>query len=114
MKDGDRFLTEVNRRRRNEIYFAASGRRESVKLDTLTEKGGAIMFLVSYVWLNNQIHAVISESIQTHNQALDKLRQQGGTIIQNERKDNDLGSVIVNGKKSVWPLTKSEGLKANG
>ncbi|MBU8583592.1 hypothetical protein KM911_17990 [Bacillus paralicheniformis] len=72
------------------------------------------MFLVSYVWLNNQIHAVISESIQTHNQALDKLRQQGGTIIQNERKDNDLGSVIVNGKKSVWPLTKSEGLKANG
>ncbi|MCY8011284.1 hypothetical protein MOB66_02305 [Bacillus haynesii] len=72
------------------------------------------MFFVSYVWLNNQIHAVISESIQTHNQALDKLRQQGGTIIQNERKDNDLGSVIVNGKKSVWPLTKSEGLKANG
>ncbi|MED4373552.1 hypothetical protein C6W27_16385 [Bacillus paralicheniformis] len=72
------------------------------------------MFLVSYVWLHNQIHAVISESIQTHHQALDKLRQQGGTIIQNERKDNDLGSVIVNGKKSVWPLTKSEGLKANG
>ncbi|MCY8548662.1 hypothetical protein MOD25_01950 [Bacillus haynesii] len=71
------------------------------------------MFFISYVWLNNQIHAVISESIQTHNQVLDKLRQQGGTIIQNECKNNVLGSVIVNGKKSVWPLTKSEGLKAN-
>ncbi|MBU8789034.1 MULTISPECIES: hypothetical protein [Bacillus] len=72
------------------------------------------MFFVSYVWLHNQIHVVISESVKTHNQALDKLRQQGGTIIQNEHKDNTLGSVIVNGKKSVWPLTKSEGLRANG
>ncbi|CAI8827178.1 hypothetical protein H7F26_09395 [Bacillus sp. PAMC28748] len=72
------------------------------------------MFLVSYVWLHNQIHAVISESVHTHNQALYRLMQQGGTIIQNERKDNDLGSVIVNGKRSVWPLTKSEGLKVNG
>ncbi|MEC0670431.1 hypothetical protein P8875_09700 [Bacillus haynesii] len=71
------------------------------------------MFLVSYVWLHNQIHAVISESVQTHNQALDKLKQQGGTIIKDERKDNVLGSVIVNGKKSVWSLTKSEGLRAN-
>lgn len=72
------------------------------------------MFFVSYVWLHNQIHVVISESVKTHNQALDKLRQQGGTIIQNEHKDNTLGSVIVNGKKSVWPLTKSEGLRSNG
>ncbi|TWJ56203.1 hypothetical protein [Bacillus paralicheniformis] len=72
------------------------------------------MFFVSYVWLHNQIHAVISECVKTHNQALNKLKRQGGAIIQNEHKDNTLGSVIVNGKKSVWPLTKSEGLKANG
>ncbi|WP_261381924.1 hypothetical protein, partial [Bacillus licheniformis] len=79
-----------------------------------TKKGGASMFLVSYVWLHNQIHAVISESVQTHNQALGKLKQQGGAIIKDECKNNALGSVIVNGKRSVWPLTKSEGLKVNG
>jgi len=45
---------------------------------------------------------------------LGKLKQQGGAIIKDECKDNVLGSVIVNGKKSVWPLIKSEGLKANG
>lgn len=72
------------------------------------------MFFVSYVWLQNQIHAVISESVKTHNQALNKLKQQGGAIIKGECKNNVFGSVIVNGKKSVWPLTKSEGLKANG
>lgn len=72
------------------------------------------MFLVSYVWLHNQIHAVISESVQTHNQALDKLKHKGGSIIQNECKNNVLGSVIVNGKKSVWPLTKSEGRVMGG
>ncbi|MED7756087.1 hypothetical protein ABDI04_18090 [Bacillus licheniformis] len=72
------------------------------------------MFFVSYVWLHNQIHAVISESVQTHNQALDRLKQQGGAIIKDECKDNVLGSVIVNGKKSVWPLTKSEGRVMGG
>ncbi|PLC16908.1 hypothetical protein BV582_04975 [Bacillus paralicheniformis] len=72
------------------------------------------MFLVSYVWLHNQVHAVISESVKTHEQALEKLKQQGGTVLKNECKNNALGSVIVNGKKSVWPITKSEGLKANG
>ncbi|MCY7858685.1 hypothetical protein [Bacillus sonorensis] len=72
------------------------------------------MFLVGHVWLHNQIHVVISESVHTHNQALNGLMQQGGSIIQNECKNNALGSVIVNGKRSVWPLTKSEGLKANG
>ncbi|MDE1424923.1 hypothetical protein [Bacillus licheniformis] len=72
------------------------------------------MFFVSYVWLHNQIHVVISESVKTHNQALGKLKQQGGAIIKDECKNNALGSVIVNGKRSVWPLTKSEGLKVNG
>ncbi|WP_261383708.1 hypothetical protein, partial [Bacillus licheniformis] len=80
----------------------------------LYQKGGASMFLVSYVWLHNQIHAVISESVQTHNQALGKLKQQGGAIIKDECKNNALGSVIVNGKKSVWPLTKSEGRVIGG
>ncbi|KAA6447560.1 hypothetical protein [Bacillus swezeyi] len=72
------------------------------------------MFLVSYVWLHNQIHTVISESTKTHEQALKKLKQQGGTILKNECKNNVLGSVIVNGKKSVWPLTKSEGRVMGG
>ncbi|MCY8383168.1 hypothetical protein MOC94_08150 [Bacillus haynesii] len=72
------------------------------------------MFLVSYVWLHNQIHVVISESTQTHNHALEKLMQQGGAIIEDGCKSNVLGSVIVNGKKSVWPLTKSEGRVMGG
>ncbi|MEK5096699.1 MULTISPECIES: hypothetical protein [Bacillus] len=72
------------------------------------------MFLVGHVWLHNQIHVVISESVHTHNQALNGLMQQGGSIIQNECKNNALGSVIVNGKRSVWPLTKSEGRVIGG
>ncbi|MED4323202.1 hypothetical protein P9227_00750 [Bacillus licheniformis] len=72
------------------------------------------MFLVSYVWLHNQIHVVISESTNIHNYALDKLKHQGGSIIEAECKNNVLGSVIVNGKKSVWPLTKSEGRVMGG
>ncbi|OLQ51133.1 hypothetical protein BHT95_21290 [Bacillus paralicheniformis] len=72
------------------------------------------MFLVSYVWLHNQVHAVISESVKTHDQALSKLKRQGGAIIKDECKNNVLGSVIVNGKKSVWPLTKSEGRVMGG
>ncbi|AWM17844.1 hypothetical protein DKG76_14345 [Bacillus inaquosorum] len=71
------------------------------------------MFLVSHVWQNNRFHLVISESELTHKKALDKLLSQGGKVIRSERADNLLGSVIVNGKRSVWPLTKSERVGQN-
>ncbi|MFD3203548.1 MULTISPECIES: hypothetical protein [Bacillus] len=66
------------------------------------------MFLVSNVWLDNKFHLVISESASFHQKALTKLEDQGGSVISNDCNENILGSVIVNGKRSVWPLTKFE------
>ncbi|MEC1649350.1 MULTISPECIES: hypothetical protein [Bacillus subtilis group] len=67
------------------------------------------MYLISQVWSEAKFHMVISESESLHQKALCKLEAQGGKVLRNERIDNTLGSVIVNGKRSVWPLTKSEG-----
>ncbi|MGG0025139.1 hypothetical protein ABEY03_15740 [Bacillus inaquosorum] len=69
------------------------------------------LFLISHVWQNNKFHLVVSESKSTHEKALDKLLSQGGKVIRNERADNLLGTVIVNGKRSVWPLTKAEAIE---
>ncbi len=76
-------------------------------------KGLDEVFLISHVWQKNKFHLVISESESTHQKALDKLLSQGGKVIRSERADNLLGSVIVNGKRSVWPLTKSERVEQN-
>ncbi|MDM5301870.1 hypothetical protein QUF44_09700 [Bacillus subtilis] len=67
------------------------------------------MFLISHVWQQNKFHLVISESESTHQRALDKLLSQGGKVIRSERADNLLGTVVVNAKRSPWPLTKVEG-----
>ncbi|MEC2238037.1 hypothetical protein [Bacillus velezensis] len=71
------------------------------------------MFLVSQIWLDNQFQIIISESASVPQKALDKLLVLGGIVVANNRQDNILGSVIVNGKRSVWPLTKSEGVGLN-
>ncbi|ATX84809.1 hypothetical protein HUS59_17120 [Bacillus velezensis] len=71
------------------------------------------MFLVSQIWLDNQFQIIISESASVSQKALDKLLVLGGIVVANNRQDNILGSVIVNGKRSVWPLTKSEGVGLN-
>ncbi|AIC98287.1 hypothetical protein C2H96_01735 [Bacillus subtilis] len=67
------------------------------------------MFLISYIWLENKFHVVISESASFHNKALTELKIKGGSLISSDCYENRLGTVIVNGKRSVWPLTKSEG-----
>ncbi|TNU34018.1 hypothetical protein FH493_09180 [Bacillus velezensis] len=72
------------------------------------------MFLVSQIWLDNQFQVIISESASVHQKAVDKLVGLGGVVVANNRQDNLLGSVIVNGKRSVWPLTKSEGGELDG
>ncbi|MBM7029139.1 hypothetical protein JTL33_10170 [Bacillus velezensis] len=72
------------------------------------------MFLESRVWLHNQIHVIISESVNTHERAIAELEAQGGTCLSEQCQQNPLGSVIVNGKRSVWPLTKSEGGELDG
>ncbi|KJJ41251.1 hypothetical protein UM89_14660 [Bacillus subtilis] len=69
------------------------------------------MFLISHVWQQNKFHLVISESESTHQRALDRYLSQGGKVIRSERADNLLGSVIVNGKTSPWPLTKTEAIE---
>ncbi|MEE3674339.1 hypothetical protein HNO13_15510 [Bacillus velezensis] len=66
------------------------------------------MFLISQIWLDNQLQIIISESTSVHQKALDELMGIGGVVVANNRQDNVLGSVIVNGKRSVWPLTKAE------
>lgn len=71
------------------------------------------MFFTGYVWLNHEFHVVVSESVSIHQKTMDQLKAQGGTIISNKCRQNVLGSVIVNGKKSVWPLTKSEGVESD-
>ncbi|MEC1800544.1 hypothetical protein P9E03_15985 [Bacillus mojavensis] len=71
------------------------------------------MYLISQVWSKAKFHMVISESESLHQKALCKLEAQGGKVIRTERIDNTLGSVIVNGKRSVWPLTKSERVEQN-
>lgn len=88
-------------------------RRGLLKKIARERKGLDEMFLVSHVWQINRFHLVISESESTHQKALDKLLSQGGKVIRSERADNLLGSVIVNGKRSVWPLTKSERVEQN-
>lgn len=88
-------------------------RRGLLKKIARERKGLDEMFLVSHVWQNNRFNLVISESESTHQKALDKLLSQGGKVIRSERADNQLGSVIVNGKRSVWPLTKSERVEQN-
>lgn len=71
------------------------------------------MYLISQVWSKAKFHTVISESESLHQKALCKLEAQGAKVVRTERIDNTLGSVIVNGKKSVWPLTKSERVEQN-
>lgn len=88
-------------------------RRGLLKKIARERKGLDEMFLVSHVWQNNRFHLVISESESIHQKALDKLLSQSGKVIRSERADNLLGSVIVNGKRSVWPLTKSERVEQN-
>ncbi|AHZ15899.1 hypothetical protein SRCM100730_03392 [Bacillus velezensis] len=68
------------------------------------------MILESRIWLHNQIHVVISESVNTHERAIAELKAQGGACMSDQCQQNTLGSVIVNGKRSVWPLTKAEGV----
>ncbi|MGG1075951.1 hypothetical protein ABE146_10490 [Bacillus subtilis] len=69
------------------------------------------MYLISQVWSKAKFHTVISESESLHQKALCKLEAQGAKVVRTERIDNTLGSVIVNGKKSVWPLTKTEAIE---
>nr|WP_206335299.1 hypothetical protein [Bacillus velezensis] len=64
--------------------------------------------------MHNQIHVIISESVNTHEKAFAELKAQGGTCLSDQCQQNTLGSVIVNGKRSVWPLTKSEGGELDG
>ncbi|MED5050149.1 hypothetical protein P9873_20355 [Bacillus siamensis] len=71
------------------------------------------MLLESRVWLHNQIHVIISESVNTHEKTIAELKAQGGTCLSDQCQQNTLGSVIVNGKRSVWPLTKAEGVDPN-
>lgn len=71
------------------------------------------MFLGSHIWLHNQIHVVISESAETHERAISELKAQGSICLSDQLQQNTLGSVIVNGKRSVWPLTKAEGVGPN-
>lgn len=66
------------------------------------------MFLESHVWLCNQVHIVVSESVEAHERAISGLKAQGGVCLSDQCQQNTLGSVIVNGKRSVWPLTKVE------
>lgn len=89
-------------------------RRGLLKKIAPERKGLDELFLVSHVWQNNRFHLVVSESKLTHEKALDKLLSQGGKVIRNERTDNLLGTVIVNGKRSVWPLTKAEAIEQRG
>lgn len=84
-------------------------RRGLLKKIALERKGLGEVFLISHVWQQKKFHLVISESESTHQRALDKILSQGGKVIRRERADNLLGTVIVNGKRSPWPLTKSEG-----
>ncbi|MEC0384553.1 MULTISPECIES: hypothetical protein [Bacillus amyloliquefaciens group] len=72
------------------------------------------MFLESNVWLRNQVIVVISESVADHERAISELKVQGGACLSDQCQQNTLGSVIVTGKRSVWPLTKSEGIGLNG
>ncbi|MCC2532684.1 hypothetical protein LKL13_14175 [Bacillus velezensis] len=72
------------------------------------------MFLESHVWLHNQIRVIISESVNTHEKAIAELKAQGGTCLSDQCQQNTLSSVIVNGKRSVWPLTKSKGGELDG
>ncbi|MBI0441926.1 hypothetical protein GNK15_11770 [Bacillus amyloliquefaciens] len=72
------------------------------------------MFLGSHVWLHNHIHVIISESVNTYEKAIAELKAQGGTCLSDQCQQNTLGSVIVNGKRSVWPLTKSKGGELDG
>lgn len=68
------------------------------------------MFLESHVWLRNQVAVVISESVVIHERAIAELKKaQGGVCLSDLCQQNTLSSVIVNGKRSVWSLTKSEG-----
>ncbi|MEG7334044.1 hypothetical protein [Bacillus sp. 0102A] len=69
------------------------------------------LFLISHVWQNNKFHLVVSESKSTHEKTLNKLLSQGGKVIRNERADNLLGTVLVNGKRSPWALTKTEAIE---
>ncbi|MGM0950019.1 MAG: hypothetical protein ACQEWT_14465 [Bacillota bacterium] len=69
------------------------------------------MYLISQVWAESKFHTVISETESWHQNALCKLEAQGGKVVRTERIDNTLGSVIVNGKRSVWPLTKAEAIE---
>ncbi|KJD59240.1 hypothetical protein [Bacillus velezensis] len=71
------------------------------------------MFLESLVWLRNQVAVVISESVVIHERAIAELKAQGGVCLSDQCQQNTLGSVIVNGKRSVWPLTKAEGVDPN-
>ncbi|WOH96562.1 hypothetical protein R0833_08570 [Bacillus amyloliquefaciens] len=66
------------------------------------------MFLVSQIWLDNQFQIILSESASVHQKVLNELMGIGGVVVAHNRQDNILGSVIVNGKRSVWPLTKTE------
>ncbi|MCY8315809.1 hypothetical protein MOC71_03385 [Bacillus vallismortis] len=69
------------------------------------------MYLISQVWLNQKFTIVISESPTTHQRQLNKLQELGGSVISSDCSADTLGSVIVNGKRSVWPLTKAEAIE---
>lgn len=88
-------------------------RRGLLKKIALERKGLDELFLISHVWQQNKFNLVISESESIHQRALDQLLSQGAKVIRSERADNLLGTVIVNGKRSPWPLTKSERIEQN-
>lgn len=86
-------------------------RRGLLKKIAPERKGLDELFLISHVWQNNKFHLVVSESKSTHEKTLNKLLSQGGKVIRNERADNLLGTVLVNGKRSPWALTKTEAIE---
>lgn len=86
-------------------------RRGLLKKIAPERKGLDELFLISHVWQNNKFHLVVSESKSTHEKTLNKLLSQGGKVIRNERADNLLGTVLVNGKRTPWALTKTEAIE---
>ncbi|MDS9998650.1 hypothetical protein PR118_001266 [Bacillus atrophaeus] len=64
--------------------------------------------------MHNKVHVVISESAGFHKEAIADMEAQDGVRLSDKCQQNTLGSVIVNGKRSVWPLTKSEALAQGG
>ncbi len=86
----------------------------NIHISQAKKKRGIKVFLISHIWLDNQFQIIISESTSAHQKILNELTRRGGIVVLNNRQDNLLGSVIVNGKRSVWTLTKAETVAQGG